>query len=183
VVGSAVGAFMGFVIGWSRLGARLFDPVLQLLRPIPITAWLPFVVVFLGTKGTSAVALIAIGAFFPVLLNTVHGLRHIDKLLLRAAQMLGCKSRIRLLLRVGIPAAMPAIFTGLRVGVGLSWVLVIVAEMIAVKSGFGYVMWDAYYFLRMDMIVAAMLSVGLMGFLFDRLIVLIERRTCSWAGR
>jgi NitT/TauT family transport system permease protein len=180
VVGSVAGVLLGFVIGWSRLGARIFDPLFQILRPIPITAWLPFVVVFLGTKGAAAVALIAIGAFFPVLLNTVAGLRHVDELLMRAAQMLGCQSRLRLLYRVGIPAALPSIFTGLRLSVGLSWVLVIVAEMIAVKSGFGYVMWDAYYFLRMDMIVAAMLSVGVMGFLFDRLVVAIEARVCAW---
>lgn len=181
-VGSLAGVAMGFVIGWSRLGARLFDPLLQILRPIPITAWLPFVVVFLGTRGSSAVALIAIGAFFPVVLNTVHGLRHVDGLLLRAAQMLGCRTRLRLLLRVGVPAALPSVFTGLRTGIGLSWVLVIVAEMIAVKSGFGYVMWDAYYFLRMDVIVAAMLSVGLMGFLFDRVVVGIQGRVCAWTG-
>jgi NitT/TauT family transport system permease protein len=179
-VGSCAGLAFGFLIGWSRIGARVFDPLFQVLRPIPITAWLPFVVVFLGTKGSSAVALIAIGAFFPVLLNTVSGLRQVDELLLRAAQMLGCRSRLRLLRRVGVPAAAPSIFTGLRLSVGLSWVLVIVAEMIAVKSGFGYVMWDAYYFLQMDMIVAAMLSVGVMGFLFDRLVVAAERRVCRW---
>jgi NitT/TauT family transport system permease protein len=179
-VGSGAGAVMGCVIGWSKIGARIFDPLIQILRPIPITAWLPFVVVFLGTKGSSAVALIAIGAFFPVLVNTVAGLRHVDELLLRAAQMLGCRSRLRQLVRVGIPAAAPSIFTGLRVSAGLSWVLVIVAEMIAVKSGFGYVMWDAYYFLRMDVIVAAMLSVGVMGFVFDRLVVLVQGGVCSW---
>lgn len=182
LVGAGFGLLMGCIIGWSRLGERLFDPIFQLLRPIPITAWLPFVVVLLGTQGKSAVALIAIGAFFPVLLNTVHGLKQVDGLLIRAAQMLGCRARHRLLFRVGIRAALPSIFTGLRLGVGLSWVLVIVAEMIAVKSGFGYVMWDAYYFLRMDMIVAAMLSVGLMGYLFDRLVVVAGRRACSWTS-
>lgn len=181
-LGSAAGAIFGFIIGWFTVGARLLDPFFQILRPIPITAWLPFTVVFLGTKTISAVALIALGAFFPVLLNTIHGLRHVDPLLLRAAQMLGCTNRIRLLLRVGVPAAMPAIFTGLRLGIGLSWVLVIVAEMIAVKSGFGYVMWDAYYFMRLDVIVAAMLSVGVMGYLFDRLAVLVERRVCAWTN-
>jgi NitT/TauT family transport system permease protein len=179
-VGSAAGAVVGCIIGWSRIGARIFDPLVQILRPIPITAWLPFVVVFLGTEGTSAVALIAIGAFFPVVVNTVAGLRSVDELLLRAAQMLGCRSRARQLVRVGIPAAAPSIFTGLRISAGLSWVLVIVAEMIAVKSGFGYVMWDAYYFLRMDVIVAAMLSVGIMGFVFDRLVVLVQGGVCSW---
>jgi NitT/TauT family transport system permease protein len=179
-VGSGLGILIGCMIGWSKIGARTLDPLVQLLRPIPITAWLPFVVVFLGTDGSSAVALIAIGAFFPVLVNTVAGLRQTDELLLRAAQMLGCRSRLRLLRRVGLPAALPNIFTGLRISAGLSWVLVIVAEMIAVKSGFGYVMWDAYYFLRMDVIVAAMLSVGLAGFVFDRIVVAVQGRVCAW---
>lgn len=179
-LGGLSGAAIGCIIGWSRIGSRLLDPFFQILRPIPITAWLPFMVVFFGTKAISAIGLIAVGAFFPVMLNTVHGLHHVAPLQLRAAQMLGCTGRLRLLMRVGLPAALPAIFTGLRLGIGLSWVLVIVAEMVAVKSGFGYVMWDAYYFVRLDVIVAAMLSVGLMGYLFDRLVVMIERRLCAW---
>lgn len=180
-VGSGAGVVVGCIIGWSRTGARILDPLVQILRPIPITAWLPFVVVLLGTKGSSAVALIAIGAFFPVVVNTVSGLQQTDELLLRAAQTLGCRSRLRLLRRVGLPSALPSIATGVRVSAGLSWVLVIVAEMIAVKSGFGYVMWDAYYFLRMDVIVAAMLSVGVMGSVFDRVVVAVQRRVCTWA--
>jgi NitT/TauT family transport system permease protein len=85
-----------------------------------------------------------------------------------------------LLRRVVLPAAMPAIFTGLRIGLGISWTAVIVSEMVAVKSGLGYVLWDAYYVGRMDIVLADMASIGLMGFLSDRLIVIIERRVLVW---
>jgi NitT/TauT family transport system permease protein len=98
---------------------------------------------------------------------------------MRAAMMMGA-SRRQLLHRVVLPAAMPSIFTGLRIGLGISWTAVIVSEMVAVKSGLGYVLWDAYYVGRMDIVLADMVSIGMMGFLSDRLIVLIERKVLVW---
>jgi NitT/TauT family transport system permease protein len=89
-------------------------------------------------------------------------------------------SRRQLLYRVVLPAATPSIFTGLRIGLGISWTAVIVSEMVAVKSGLGYVLWDAYYVGRMDIVLADMVSIGIMGFLSDRLIVFIERKILVW---
>jgi NitT/TauT family transport system permease protein len=89
-------------------------------------------------------------------------------------------SRKQLLYRVVLPAAMPSIFTGLRIGLGISWTAVIVSEMVAVKSGLGYVLWDAYYVGRMDIVLADMVSIGIMGFLSDRLIVFIESKVLVW---
>ena len=89
-------------------------------------------------------------------------------------------NRSQLLYRVVLPAAMPSIFTGLRIGLGISWTAVIVSEMVAVKSGLGYVLWDAYYMGRMDIVLADMVSIGAMGFISDRLIVLIERKVLVW---
>ena len=103
-----------------------------------------------------------------------------DHLLVRAARMLGIR-KYNILPRVVLPSAMPYIFTGLRLGIGLAWVLVIVAEMMAVKSGLGFAMWDAYYFLRMDIIIAAMLSVVLLGFLSDLVIKAIGSRVLRWS--
>jgi NitT/TauT family transport system permease protein len=99
--------------------------------------------------------------------------------LLRAARMLGAR-RLTILVKVVFPSALPAIFTGLRLGIGVAWTAVIVAEMIAVKSGLGYVLWDAYYVGRMDICVATMFSVGLMGFVSDRLIVFASRVALRW---
>ena len=180
LIAAATGVTIGSLIGWFRLVSDLVDPVIQILRPVPITAWVPFAVIFFGIRDGSAFFLIALGAFFPIVVNTAAGVAGTPKLLVRAARMLGIRPYM-LLPRVILPAAMPYIFTGLRLGIGLAWVLVIVAEMMAVKSGLGFAMWDAYYFLRLDIIIAAMLSVGALGFLSDLIIRLIGRRFLCWS--
>lgn len=180
LMAAVAGVIIGSLIGWFRLVSDIVDPVIQVLRPIPITAWVPFAVIFFGIRDGSAFFLIALGAFFPIVVNTAAGVAGTPKLLVRAARMLGIRPYM-LLPRVVLPAAMPFIFTGLRLGIGLAWVLVIVAEMMAVKSGLGFAMWDAYYFLRLDIIIAAMLSVGALGFLSDLVIRLIGRRFLRWS--
>jgi NitT/TauT family transport system permease protein len=180
LLAAAAGISIGCLIGWFRPVCDLVDPIIQIARPIPITAWVPFAVIFFGIRDGSAFFLIALGAFFPIVVNTAAGVGSTPKLLVRAARMLGIR-RYMLLPRVVLPAAMPFIFTGLRLGIGLAWVLVIVAEMMAVKSGLGFAMWDAYYFLRLDIIIAAMLSVGALGFLSDLVIRLVARRALRWS--
>jgi NitT/TauT family transport system permease protein len=170
---------LGLMIGWNRMVARLVDPSIQLLRPIPITAWLPFAIAVFGIYDASALFLIGLGAFYPIVVNTTHGVRDTNLLLLRAARMMGASPRT-VLAKVVFPSALPSIFTGLRLGVGVAWTAVIVAEMIAVKSGLGYVLWDAYYVGRMDICVATMFSVGLLGFVSDRVIVWISRLVLRW---
>jgi NitT/TauT family transport system permease protein len=155
---------LGLAIGWSRFAARVIDPTVQLLRPVPITAWL---------------FLIGLGAFYPIVVNTTHGVRDTNLLLLRAARMMGAGPG-SVMAKVVFPSALPSIFTGLRLGIGVAWTAVIVAEMIAVKSGLGYVLWDAYYVGRMDICVATMFSVGLLGFISDRVIVLASRFLLRW---
>lgn len=179
-IAAVTGIVIGSLIGWFRLISDLVDPIIQMMRPIPITAWVPFAVIFFGIRDGSAFFLIALGAFFPIVVNTAAGVAGTPRLLVRAARMLGIR-RHMLLPRVVLPSAMPFIFTGLRLGIGLAWVLVIVAEMLAVKSGLGFAMWDAYYFLRMDIIIAAMLSVGVLGFLSDLVIKLIARWALRWS--
>lgn len=170
---------LGLAIGWNRLIARLVDPTVQLLRPVPITAWLPFAIAVFGIYDASALFLIALGAFYPIVVNTTHGVRDTNMLLLRAARMMGA-GNATILAKVVLPSALPAVFTGLRLGVGVAWTAVIVAEMIAVKSGLGYVLWDAYYVGRMDICVATMISVGLLGLASDQIIVQISRLVLRW---
>jgi NitT/TauT family transport system permease protein len=174
-----VGIPLGIVIGWHRLAARLVDPSIQLLRPVPITAWLPFAIAVFGIYDASALFLIGLGAFYPIVVNTTHGVRDTSLLLIRAARMLGA-GEAAVLARVVFPSALPSVFTGLRLGVGVAWTAVIVAEMIAVKSGLGYVLWDAYYVGRMDICIATMFSVGLLGFVSDRAIMLVSRLVLRW---
>lgn len=170
---------VGILIGWSSVVARLIDPTIQSLRPIPITAWLPFSIAMFGIKDYGAIFLICLGAFYPILISTTHGARSLDLNLLRAAQMMGASSRT-ILFRVVLPNALPAIFAGMRIGAGIAWSAVIVAELVAVKSGLGYVLWDAYYIGRMDVVVADMASIGVLGFLTDRLLIALEHRLLRW---
>jgi NitT/TauT family transport system permease protein len=170
---------VGLAIGWSRIASGALDPTVQLLRPIPITAWLPFSIAVFGIKDLGAVFLIALGAFYPIVVNTAQGARDVERNLIRAAMMMGA-GRWTILRRVVLPASLPSIFTGLRVGLGIAWTAVIVAEMVAVKSGLGYVLWDAYYVGRMDVVIADMASIGLLGLASDRVIVLIERWALTW---
>ena len=174
-----VGTVVGVLVGWNEKVSDLIDPTLQLLRPIPMTAWLPFATLIFGIREGAAIFLIAMGSFFSVVVNCIAGAQQTPRNLLRAALMLGTPPR-KLLWRVVIPAALPYIFTGLRVGLGIAWVLVIVAEMLAVKGGIGYAMWAAYQFLRIDLIIAAMFTVGLLGFIADRVLVFISRRMLRW---
>jgi NitT/TauT family transport system permease protein len=179
-IAAAAGTVVGIVIGTSRVAADLLDPLIQLVRPIPITAWVPFSVVFFGIRTSSAVFLIAFGAFFPVVVNAAAGARLTPRLLVRAARMLGTRDRA-LLWRVVLPHTLPYILTGWRLAMGIAWVLVVVSEMVAVKSGLGFTLWDAYYYARMDIIVCAMLSIGVLGYASDLLLQMLERRLTSWA--
>jgi len=174
-----VGVPVGIAIGWNRIAAGALDPTIQMLRPIPITAWLPFSIAIFGIQDVGAIFLISLGAFYPIVVNTAQGARDVERNLIRAALMMGA-SRWTVLRRVVLPASLPSIFTGLRIGLGIAWTAVIVAEMIAVKSGLGYVLWDAYYVGRMDVVIADMVSIGLLGFLSDFVIVQVERWVLTW---
>lgn len=174
-----VGVPVGILIGWSRLVAGIVDPTIQWLRPIPITAWLPISIAIFGIRDFGAIFLITLGAFYPIVINATQGARDVERNWIRAAQMMGA-SRRDILLRVVLPASMPSIFTGLRVGLGIGWTAVIVSEMVAVKSGLGYVLWDAYYVGRMDIVIADMISIGLLGYLTDRLIIRLEAVALGW---
>jgi len=174
-----IGVPLGLLIGWSKFISQMFDPMIQSLRPIPITAWLPFSIAVFGIRDIGSIFLIFLGGFYAIVVNTTQGARDVDRNLVRAALMMGA-SRTQLLLRVVLPAAMPSIFTGLRIGLGISWTAVIVSEMVAVKSGLGYVLWDAYYVGRMDIVLADMVSIGAMGYISDRIIVFIERKMLVW---
>lgn len=174
-----LGVPLGLAIGWNKIVAQMVDPMVQCLRPIPITAWLPFSIALFGITDFGSIFLIFLGGFYPIVINTTQGARDVERNLVRAATMMGA-TPLQLLRRVVLPAAMPSIFTGLRLSLGISWTAVIVSEMVAVKSGLGYVLWDAYYVGRMDIVLADMVSIGIMGYLSDRVIVLIERRVLVW---
>jgi NitT/TauT family transport system permease protein len=173
------GVPIGIMIGWWKLASAMVDPTIQWLRPVPITSWLPISIALFGISDFGSVFLITIGAFYPIAINATQGARGIDKNWIRAASMMGA-GQASIMRRVVLPAALPSIFTGLRLGLGIAWTAVIVSEMVAVKSGLGYVLWDAYYVGRMDIVIADMVSIGLLGFLSDWTIVRLELWALRW---
>ncbi len=177
--GTTLGIFIGLLIGLSRVMERVFDPTVQVLRNIPVTAWVPLALVFFGIGNPPAIFLIGLGAFFPTAINTTHGVRQINVTLYKAARMMGADDR-ELLRRVILPASLPSIFTGIRLSMGIAWVLVVVAEILAVRSGLGYLLNDAYLFYRNDVVIAAMLSIGFLGFCSDQLVVSVRNILLSW---
>ena len=178
-IASVTGVALGVLIGWYSVIEELCDGLINFLRAVPMTAWVPFAVFIFGIHESAAIFLIAFGSFFPIVVNAAAGARQTPRILIRAARMLGTPPR-KLLVRVVLPASLPAIFTGLRVGLGLAWVLVIVAEMLAVQGGLGYALWSAYQFSRLDLILAAIASVGGLGLAADRLISLLAQRVLRW---
>jgi NitT/TauT family transport system permease protein len=190
--GFAVAAFtaiaLGTAIGWWRVAEATLEPTLQMLRPIPPVSWIPLAIIWFGIADKPAIFLVFLGAFFPILVNTIHGVKGVDRNLIRAGAMMGARER-QMLWNIVLPAALPSIFAGLRIAIGSAWMLTVTAEMVAVKSGLGYVLWDSYYFLRYDIVLAAMISIGLLGFISDLLIkqlmnaVLHWQKTTTVAGR
>jgi NitT/TauT family transport system permease protein len=177
--GVALGILAGLLIGLSRIMERVLDPTIQVLRNVPVTAWVPLSLVFFGIGNAPAVFLIGLGAFFPAAVNTTHGVRQINVTLTKAARMMGANER-ELLFRVILPGALPSVMIGVRLSMGIAWVLVVVAEILAVRSGLGYLLNDAYLFYRNDVVIAAMLSIGILGFISDRIVVLVRDYLLEW---
>jgi NitT/TauT family transport system permease protein len=170
---------LGLILGRNKLARRLIDPTLQFLRPIPVTAWLPLTMILFGLGPPATIALIALGTFFPMLLNTVDGVRLVEPRLVEAAEMLGTP-KAAIFARVILPAASPSIFTGIRIGLGLAWVLVVVGEMTGVPTGLGANIMDARQLSRTDLVISGMIYIGILGFLSDRVVMLIGRRALWW---
>jgi NitT/TauT family transport system permease protein len=173
------GVMIGTAIGWSRSAEKALEPTLQMLRPVPPVSWIPLAIIWFGIADKPAIFLVFLGAFFPILMNTIHGVKTIDRNLIRAGAMMGATGR-QLLRHIVVPAALPSIFAGLRIAIGSAWMLTVTAEMVAVKSGVGYVLWDSYYFLRYDMVIASMVSIGLLGYLSDFTIKRVMSAVLRW---
>lgn len=175
-----IGIPLGMLIGKVKIIRQLLDPTLSLLRPIPVTAWLPLSMIFFGLGPRSAVFLVFLGAFYPILLNTIFGVRSVDPRLFEAASMLGCDGS-RMFRQVVLPAAMPGIFNGLRLAHGFAWILIVVGEMTGVPTGLGSVIMDGRTLSRTDLVITGMIVIGIAGFLTDRIIVGISNWILRWS--
>jgi NitT/TauT family transport system permease protein len=166
LVGTVIALPLGLLMGTSTRVYGLFNPLVQVVRPIPPIAYIPLAILWFGLGNPPAFFLIALGAFFPVLMNTIAGVRHVDGIYLRAARNLGA-SQFTIFRRVIMPAATPYILSGIRIGIGTAFIVVIVAEMIAVNNGLGYRILEAREYMWSDKIIAGMLTIGLLGLVID----------------
>ena len=171
---------LGLLIGRLPTARRLIDPTLQFLRPVPVTAWLPLSMILFGLGPRSAYFLVFLAAFYPLLFNTVFGVQSVETRLFEAASMLGCGASMQFA-RVVLPAALPSIFTGLRLGLGFAWIIIVVAEMTGVPTGLGAVIMEARQLSRTDIVICGMIVIGVGGFLSDRVLLLLGRRLLRWS--
>jgi NitT/TauT family transport system permease protein len=176
---TVLGVALGLAIGRYRITRQLMFPALEALRPIPAIAWVPISIMLWPDNEVSIVFITFIGAFFPILLNTVSGVQSVDGVLLRAGQCLGAKER-QLMWHVVLPGAAPQIFTGLAVGMGVAWVSLIAAEMISGQFGIGYFTWEAYSLISYAEIVLGMITIGLLGLVCSGLIRIAGKALMPW---
>ena len=175
-----IGIPLGLMIGRLKFLRQLLDPTINLLRPIPVTAWLPLSMIFFGLGPNAAIFLVFLGAFYPILLNTIFGVRSVDVRLFEAAAMLGCTGSA-MFRQVVLPASLPSIFNGLRIAHGFAWILIVVGEMTGVPTGLGSVIMDGRTLSRTDLVITGMIVIGVCGFVTDRLIVLLSNRVLQWS--
>jgi len=179
-VGAALAIPLGIAMGRWRLVEELVDPMVQLFRPVPPLAWVPLALAWFRIGLTSMVFIIALGAFFPVLLNTLDGVRSVKRTWVEAAMTLGASER-QLLTRVILPGALPTIWTGMRVGFGIAWMCVVAAEMMpGTNSGLGYLILYSYNFSQVQVIIAGMIVIGIIGLGIDLALRQVELRRFRW---
>ena len=171
---------LGIMMGWWRLVRDQVNPIMEILRPIPPLAWIPLSILWFGIGDEQNEFIIFLGIFFPILVNTIVGVKNIDPILIRAARSLGASER-RLLARIVLIGALPQIITGIRIGLGVGWMALVAAELVGASSGLGFVIHDARSMLRTDIIIVGMLTIGLIGLLIDAAILALSRRLLPWS--
>jgi sulfonate transport system permease protein len=179
LVGGTIGFGLGVVSGVSSLGENLLDSSVQMIRNVPHLALLPLIILWFGIDESAKIVLVALGVFFPIYINTFHGIRNTDPHLLEMAQVYGLR-RFALFRHVVFPGALPSIMVGVRYSLGIAWLTLIVAETIAATSGIGYLAMNAREFMQTDIVVLAILLYALLGKLSDSASRMVERRLLQW---
>jgi ABC-type nitrate/sulfonate/bicarbonate transport system permease component len=171
---------LGIAMGWWKWAHEQLDPIIEILRPIPPIAWIPLSILWLGIGNAQNQFIIFLGIFFPLLINTIQGVKNVEPNLVRAARCLGA-SEWQILKRVVLPAALPQIFTGIRIGFGVGWMALVAAELVGASSGLGFLINDARSLLKTDVVILGMLTIGVVGLVLDLLIRKIAKRVLPWS--
>src|SRR5881392_3351868 len=170
-----IGTPLGFLLGRSKLFAKSFDPIIQILRPVSPLAWLPLGLVLFQKSQPAAVFTIGVCAMWPTVLNTAVGVRSVPQDYLNVARVLKL-SRTQTLFKVLIPATLPYMFTGFRLSLGIAWLVIVAAEMLTGRPGVGGFLWQEYNSLIYEHIILCIITIGVVGFILDRLMSLVEKR-------
>lgn len=178
-IATLAGLVLGLMVGLWRVVDQATDLLIQLLKPIPPIAWIPLAILWFGIGEAGKVYIIFLGAFFPILVNTVDGIRQTDRRYVELARILEV-TRLRFVTQVVLPGALPAIMTGLRVGLMVAWMCVVAAELIAASSGIGYLITDARQMSQTDEVLVGMITIGIMGKLLDVSLKWLENRLIPW---
>lgn len=178
-IGAGLGLAVAVAVGLSRRLEEIIDPTFQALRAVPSLAWVPLLLLWLGIDETPKIVLIAIGAFFPVYLNVVSGLRNVDRKLVELGETYGL-TPYGLARRILLPASLPSIFTGLRTSLSLAWMFLVAAELIAATKGLGYLLTDGRETSRPDIVIAAILLLAVLGKLSDSVLKQWEQGALRW---
>ena len=164
-----VGIPIGIAMGWFQTVDRITDPLIEIVRPIPPLAWIPFAIVWFGLTHQSAGFVVFVGAVFPIIINTVAGFKSVSRVYVEAGKVLGCMKSTSLIRHVALPYSLPSIASGIRIAMGVGWMCLVAAEMFGVsKNGLGYKIWWHYYLHQMDFVLVYMLILGFLGLLIDR---------------
>ena len=176
---AVLGIGLGIAVGLSRTLAKVTDLVIQVLKPIPPLAWIPMAILWFGIGELSKVYLIFLGAFFPILINSIDAIRQTDGKFVELARVLEVP-RGKFILQVVIPGAFPAFMTGIRIGISVAWMCVVAAELIAASSGIGYMIMDARQLSQPDVVIVGMITIGVVGKLMDTQLKRLEGRLIRW---
>ena len=169
-VAIAVGIPLGIMMGWFKTIDKAVDPIIEMIRPIPPLAWIPFAILWFGLTQYTAGFVIFMGAVFPILVNTYTGFRNTPRVLVESGKVLGCIKNRDLIFRIALPAALPSIATGVRVGMGVGWMCVVAAEMFGLSTyGIGWKIWHWNSLQHMDLVLTYMLVLGFIALVIDRL--------------
>jgi sulfonate transport system permease protein len=179
-IGCSIGFILGAVMGISRTAERLLAPLINAVRQVPIIGWIPLIIVWCGIKDMSKISFIAIGAFFPMVLNTFEGVRAVAGSYLEVGRVFEF-SRLKMLRTIIIPAALPGIVTGIRLSLGTSWMLVVWSEInTSSDMGIGDMIWSARESSKMDVIIVGLIVIGVVAYLINHLLGIIETRLSVW---
>jgi sulfonate transport system permease protein len=179
LIGGGLGFLLGLINGFWRTAEKLTDSSIQMIRTIPHLSLIPLVIIWFGIEEPAKLVLVSLGVFFPIYLNTFHGIRSIDPGLIEMGQVYGLK-RFNLYLHIFLPGALPSILVGVRYAIGIMWLTLIVAETVAANSGLGYMAMNAREFFQMDVIVLSILIYALLGKLSDSAAKLLEKWWLQW---